>query len=60
MKPLKVKKPRGRPEIPEKDRKSEILHIRVSEEERKKVEAAARKMGLGVADWIREGIIQDL
>jgi predicted HicB family RNase H-like nuclease len=43
----------GRPPIPKKERQSKIIGLRFTSEERKDLEAAAKKAGLSLSDYIR-------
>ena len=49
-----MKAPRiGRPPIPKKDRKATLLSVRLTAAERKIVERAANKDGVGLSEWAR-------
>jgi len=50
-------RPRGRPSIPKDQRKSNVLHIRLSEADREFLEEKAKLSGQGLAEWIRERIL---
>ncbi len=52
----KAKRGRGRPELPDKVRKSAVLVIRLTKEERALVEKAA---GGNVSRWARDALLQD-
>lgn len=47
----------GRPSIPKADRKGAIFSIRLSPEERERIENAARSMGLKAAAWARLALL---
>ncbi len=51
----KAKRGRGRPELPAKVRKSSVLVIRLTKEERALVEKAA---GGNVSRWARDALLQ--
>jgi antitoxin component of RelBE/YafQ-DinJ toxin-antitoxin module len=48
------KRPRGRPEIPEEERKGVIVACRVDAEERAQFDQAAERAGLRLSDWLRD------
>jgi predicted HicB family RNase H-like nuclease len=48
--------PRGRPEIPEKERRSVLLQVRVTEKEALGIRQKAEKSGLSVSEWLRDCI----
>jgi len=48
---------RGRPFVPKSLKKSDVLQIRVSEGDRKKLEEKARLAGKGLPEWVRERIL---
>jgi len=50
----KVKRGRGRPELPAKERRSAVLVIRLTKEERALVEKAA---GGNVSSWARDALL---
>jgi uncharacterized protein (DUF1778 family) len=47
------KRTRGRPEIPEAERKATIVACRVDADERAQLDRAANKAGLRLSDWMR-------
>lgn len=53
------KKPKtGRPPIPKESRCSNILLVRLREDERRKVEASARESGKSLSEFVRERILE--
>jgi uncharacterized protein (DUF1778 family) len=48
------KRTRGRPEIPEEDRKASIVACRVDADERAQLEQAAENADLRLSDWMRD------
>jgi hypothetical protein len=49
-----VKAPRiGRPPLAKKERKATLLSVRLTEEERREVERAAKTAGVGLSEWAR-------
>jgi hypothetical protein len=53
-----VKPPRiGRPPIPKKERKATLLSVRLTEEERRDVERAAKAAGVGLSEWARRVLL---
>lgn len=48
------KRPRGRPEVPDKERRSVLLQFRVTEADAKRIRKKAASAGLSVSDWVRE------
>jgi len=52
------KRPRGRPEIPEDERKGVIVACRVEAEDRARFDSAAARAGLRLSDWMRERLKQ--
>jgi hypothetical protein len=55
MKP-KTKRGPGRPPIPEEERRSERIELRLTVAEREEWEAIAERLGLSVSDALREGM----
>ena len=53
------KKTRGRPSLPEKNRKTYLISLRLTKEERETYQAKADETGLSLSDWIR-GVLQRL
>jgi len=47
----------GRPPIADKEKKSSITAVRLREDERKKLEKAAKKRDQKLADWMRETLM---
>jgi hypothetical protein len=53
-----VKAPRiGRPPIARKERKATLLSVRLTEDERRDVERAAKAAGVGLSEWARRVLI---
>ncbi len=53
-----MKAPRiGRPPIPRKERKATLLSVRLTEEERRAVERAAKEAGTGLSEWARRVLL---
>lgn len=50
--PKKTKKP-GRPRLPKGNAKAGYLRVRMTAAELRKIEAAARKNGQSVSEWVR-------
>lgn len=48
------KKKRGRPVLPDAERKREVFQIRLTDEEKAYLEKQAQKTGGTIADYIRE------
>lgn len=48
---------RGRPALPKADRKAAIFSVRLSPEERDRVEVAAQTLGLKAAAWARLALL---
>ena len=48
----------GRPPIPKAERKAEVLTLRLTKEERRCAEAAAKRTGLPVSEWARLAIVK--
>jgi uncharacterized protein (DUF1778 family) len=47
----------GRPKIPKADRKGKIAGVRLSPDERKTLDSAALKEGLGLSKWMRKTLL---
>lgn len=47
---------RGRPEVPENERRSVLLQFRVTESEAKVIKRKAEKSGQSVSDWLRDAV----
>jgi len=54
-----VKRPRGRPEVSEKERRSVLLQFRVTEEDAKRIKQKADETGASVSDWLRLRVIDN-
>ncbi len=54
-----VKKPRGRPEVSDKERRSVLLQFRVTENDAAYIKRMAAKTDLSVSDWLRKRIASD-
>ncbi len=54
---MEKKRPRGRPEIPEEDRKASIVACRVDADERAQLDQAADKAGTRLSDWMRDRLL---
>jgi predicted HicB family RNase H-like nuclease len=53
-----VKAPRiGRPPLAKKERKATLLSVRLTEEERREVERAAKAAGVGLSEWARRVLL---
>ena len=53
-----MKAPRiGRPPIARKERKATLLSVRLTEDERRDVERAAKAAGVGLSEWARRVLI---
>lgn len=53
-----MKAPRiGRPPIAKKERKATLLSVRLSAEERRDVERAAKDAGVGLSEWARRVLV---
>ena len=48
-----VKRPRGRPEVSDKERRSVLLQMRVTKSEADLIRRKAEKNGSSVSDWLR-------
>lgn len=48
------KKPRGRPEVADKDKRSVLMQFRVTEDEAKRINSAAKKGNQSKSDWLRD------
>lgn len=53
-------KPVGRPKLPKGNAKATMLRVRITPEEAKAVEAAAKAKGQKVSEWIRSTINANL
>lgn len=53
MKPPRI----GRPPIAKKERKATLLSVRLTEDERKTVERAAKASGVGLSEWARRVLL---
>jgi uncharacterized protein (DUF1778 family) len=51
------KRTRGRPELPESERKAGIVACRVDADERDQLDRAAGKAGVRLSDWMRERLL---
>jgi len=51
------KRPRGRPEVPAKERRSVLLQFRVTEDEAARIKKQSDKERLKTSDWIRGKVI---
>lgn len=51
------KKPRGRPEVADKDKRSVLMQFRMTEAEAKQINAAATKAGQSKSDWLRDTVL---
>lgn len=47
------KRPRGRPEVPDKERRSVLMQFRVTEADAKRIKKKAANADLSVSDWLR-------
>jgi|HubBroStandDraft_6_1064221.scaffolds.fasta_scaffold1868451_2 hypothetical protein len=47
----------GRPPIPKKERQSTIIGLRLTMEERRDLEAAAKKANLSISDYCRSKLV---
>lgn len=47
----------GRPPKPKGEAKAEVLTLRLTKDERKAVEIAAKRAGLPVSEWARRAIV---
>ena len=47
----------GRPKIPKADRKGKMTGVRLTPEERKTIDSAALKEGLGLSKWMRKTLL---
>lgn len=53
-----MKAPRiGRPPIAKKERKATLLSVRLTEDERREVERAAKAAGVGLSEWARRTLL---
>ena len=48
---------RGRPELPDSEKRSVIAQFRCTPEERKRMEKAAKSGGMRLSDWLRDQAI---
>ncbi len=48
---------RGRPKLPVKDRKSATVIVRLQDVDRASAEAAAKRSGIGLSEWIRATVV---
>ena len=53
MKPPRI----GRPPLAKKERKATLLSVRLTEEERRDVERAAKASGVGLSEWARRVLL---
>ena len=51
------KRPRGRPEKPESERKKRMIAFRVEDDERDQLEQAAELSGVRLSEWIRAKLL---
>ena len=54
---MEKKRPRGRPEIPEGDRKASIVACRVDADERAQLDQAAERADQRLSDWMRDRLL---
>jgi len=54
-----TKATRGRPEIPDRDKRSVLVQSRVTEKEKKALKRAADKLGLSLSDWLRQVALEN-
>ena len=52
---FETRKP-GRPKLPDEDRKSKTIKVRVTEDEKKQIEKAAQKENITTTEYIRRKI----
>lgn len=55
---IKTSATRGRPELPDKDKRSVVTQFRCTPSEKRVIDRAARLAGLRVSDWLREKAMQ--
>ena len=53
-----MKRRRGRPRLPSKDRKSALLAVRLTQAEMKRVRDRAKAEGVEVWDWVRRRLLE--
>lgn len=53
MQDKSMTKKAGRPELPEKERRSVVTQFRCTAKERDKMEKAASQAGMKLSDWLR-------
>jgi uncharacterized protein (DUF1778 family) len=49
----------GRPKLEPSQRRAAITQVRLSDDERARVAAAAKKRGLRLSDWMREILLEN-
>ena len=54
-----VKRPRGRPPIPESERKSEFMAVKVTTAQKTAIDSAARASGIAASEIIRSGALRE-
>ncbi len=53
-----MKAPRiGRPPLPKKMAKAELLSVRFAPEEKRQIERAAKDAGVGISEWARRVLL---
>jgi hypothetical protein len=50
-------KAKGRPRVPKADKLGQIIQFRMTADERKRCEAAAKKAGGKLSEWIRQTLL---
>lgn len=53
---IESKRSRGRPSLPEMDKKTYLISLRLTKEERDIYQAKATKAGLSLSQWIRKSL----
>ena len=48
---------RGRPEKPQKEKRSVVVQFRCTTDEKKLLDMAAKKSGQKLSDWLRENVL---
>ena len=51
-------KAKGRPKLPRADKMGQIIQFRMTAEERKRCEGAAKKAGGKLSEWIRRTLLE--
>lgn len=49
----------GRPPLPKKLAKASLLSVRLTEDERREIDRAARAAGVGVSEWARRLLLAE-